>query len=139
MHILTLTAEHCMALSDVEQIHTGFEMTPKMAVALEEAGGFAAVDGGDVLAIGGIACQWQGVGLAWAWLSRRWRRHARAITSAMCEVLDKSPMHRIEVGVRCDFERGHRWVKAMGFELETACARKWGGDGRDYSIYVRVN
>lgn len=138
MHIVPLRAEHAMALGHLAPAHTGFEMTAEMAVDLEEIGGFAAVDGADVLAIGGILEQWRGVGLAWAWLSRSWRRHARAITASALRHLEDSDLHRIEVAVRCGFKPGAAWVDRLGFTLETPVARKWGPDGKDYSIWVRV-
>ena len=137
MEIVPLRAEHCLALSDFAPAHRTLKMTPEMAVDLEDVGGFAVLDG-DVLAIGGIFQQWRGVGLAWAWLSRSWRRHARAITAAAEAHLSASDLVRIETAVRCDYAAGHRWARRLGFTLETPCARKWGPDGSDYSIYVRV-
>lgn len=133
-----LTAEHVVRLGPLEPIHAGYEVTADLAVGLEECGGVAAVDGDSVVAIAGILPRWDGVGMAWAWLSRGWRKHARRITAEIISAIEASDCHRIEVAVRCDFDRGHRWVKRMGFELETPVAHKWGPDGADYAIYVRI-
>jgi hypothetical protein len=139
MHFARMTAEHAMNLRGLEAIHAGFEITPAMAVDLEEIGGTSAIgDDGEVLAIAGILPQWRGVGLAWAWLGRSWRRHAREITYEVARGLAQSDYHRVEAAVRVEYQRGHDWIKRLGFELETPVARKWGPDGADFSIYVRV-
>lgn len=134
-----LTAEHIAKMGPLAEIHAGFEIDAAMAVALEEAGGQAAVDDdGQVVAIAGILPLWNGVGLAWAWLTRAWRKHARRITAEIIMNIELSKFHRIELGVKSGFDAGARWAERMGFELETPCARKWGPDGADYAIYVRV-
>lgn len=134
-----LTAEHVARMGALAEIHSGYELTAEVAVTLEEVGGTAAVDSdGSVLAIAGIMPRWDGVGLAWAWLSRGWRKHARRITAEMITGLETSGYHRIEVGVKAGFDRGARWAERLGFYLETPVARKWGPDGSDFSIYVRV-
>ncbi len=135
-----LTAEHVCKLGPLVAIHADYELTPEFALDLEDVGGGMACvdDDGSVIAIAGIMTQWRGVGLAWAWLSKDWRRHARAITEKMVEMLDSSDFHRIEVAVRCDFDAGHRWVDRLGFHVETPCAKAWGPDKADYTIHVRL-
>lgn len=138
MRVVPLTAEAVLGMTDLEAIHEGFGVTPELAVELESVGGFAVIEGDCALALGGILPRWPGCGMAWTWLSRGWRRHARALTEIARIHLDTSECHRIEAGVRCDYARGHAWVRRLGFELETPLARKWGPDGADYAIYVRV-
>ena len=135
MKIESLTAEHCMGLTRLEAVFS--PMTPEIAVQLETLGGWAAVDG-DVLAVAGILPRWDGVGLAWAWLGRGWRKHARLITEAARIGLEDALFHRIETGVLLGYDRGERWAKMLGFELETPIARKWGPDGLDYSLWAKV-
>jgi hypothetical protein len=130
-----LTAEHCMALGNLEPVFS--PITADVAVELEALGGWAAVDG-DVLAIAGILPRWEGVGLGWAWLSRGWRKHARLITETVRIGLEDAPYHRIETGVKHGYGRGERWAEMLGFVMETPLARKWGPDGSDYSIWARV-
>lgn len=139
MRFEPLTARHCLNLGPLAPIHTGFEIDADMAARLEQIGGVAAVEGEAVLAIGGIVPRWEGVGMAWAWLSQGWKRHARAITYEVARNLSLAPYRRIEAAVLCDYAGGHRWIKRLGFELETPCARNWGDDGRDYSLYVRLS
>jgi hypothetical protein len=134
-----LTAEHAMSLGPLESIHKGFAMTAEMAVALEDIGGRAAVDeSGRVVAIGGIIPRWEGVGMAWVWLTREWRKHARAITDEVAKGLAEASFHRVELGVKIGYDRGEAWAHRLGFVLETPVARKWGPDGGDYSLWVRL-
>lgn len=133
-----LTAEHAVRIGPLEAIHAGFEMTAEMAVMLEEVGGTAAVVDGEVVALAGILPRWEGVGMAWAWLTRKWRRHARRITAEMQLELSRSDYHRVEIGVKAGFHRGEAFAQRLGFYLETPVARGWGPDGGDYSIWVRV-
>ena len=138
MKIVPLTAEAVLKLEGLEPVHAGFEITPDLAVELESGGGYAVHAGDKVLALAGILPRWQGCGLAWAWLSRGWRKHARVLTEIARVNLDAREFDRIEAGVRCEYARGHAWLRMLGFEMETPLARKWGPDGGDYSIYVRV-
>lgn len=138
MEFVRLKAEHAMNLRGLEAVHSGFEITPQVALDLEEIGGMAALADGEVVALAGILPQWRGVGLAWSWLGRGWRGHAREITERVALGLDESEFVRIEAAVRVDYARGHRWLQRLGFVMETPLARKWGPDGADYSIYARV-
>ena len=134
-----LTAEHVVKMGPLVDIHAGFDLTPGIALDLEALGGMAAVrDNGEVIAIAGILPRWNGVGLAWAWLSLGWRRHARAITEKIIETLDDSDLHRVELAVKCGFDRGGAWAERLGFELETPCAVAWGPNGENFSIYRRI-
>ena len=136
IQFVPLKAEHILAMGDVLDVMG--QITPDLAGDLEEIGGVAAIDGHEVLVVAGVMTQWRGVGLAWCFLSRRWKKHARAISSEINRYLDNADFARIETAVRVDFERGKGWAKMLGFELETPLARKWGPDGSDYSIFVRV-
>lgn len=139
MNFETLTAEHVIRMGPLVDVHSASQITPELALDLELVGGLAAVrDNGDVIAIAGIMPQWRGSGISWAWLAQGWRLHARAITEKMREMLDGADYHRIELAVRCDFDRGHAWARRLGFDLETPCAKAWGPDRKDYSIYTRV-
>ena len=138
MNFVPLTAEHAIMMGPLSAIHAGYEITPEIAVGLEECGGTAGLDDdGNVLAIAGVLPIRPGVGMGWAWLSRGWRKHARRITAEVVTVLEQSDCHRLEAAVQCDYTNGHNWVKRLGFEVETPCAKRWGPDGKDYTLYGR--
>lgn len=132
-----LKAAHVLCMKDLLPIHSG-EITEELAESLERIGGFACIEDGEVLGVGGIMPKWDGVGLAWAWLTRKWTRHAKVITIAIDDHLSKSEFHRIEAGVKVGYDKGARWMKHLGFEMETPVARMWGPDKGDYSLYVRL-
>lgn len=134
----SLTAEHCKTLGALAKMHMGIEMTPEIARCLQEVGGTAAIVDGRTVAMAGIMPRWAGVGTAWAWMGKGWRRYARVITAEVERQLEASDLRRIEASVLCEFAGGHRWATRLGFELETACARGWGPDGRDYALYARI-
>lgn len=137
MNFEPLTAEHVVKMGPLIPIHNDYPLTAELAVELESLGGWAAIEDGEVIAIAGIMPRWSGVGLGWAWLSRKWRKHAKAITKRVQEGLDNSDYHRIEIGVKCSYNNGHKWAERLGFEVEVPKARKWGPDGEDYTLYVR--
>ena len=140
MNFVPVTAEHCMTMRHLAAIHSGYDITPEIAVELENIGGTAAIDDdGHAVAIAGILPKWDGVGVAWAWLSRDWRRAAREITAEVIRGLDASPLRRIELAVKVEFGPGHRWAERLGFSVETPLAVGWGADGGSYTLYVRHN
>ena len=138
MQFVPMVAEHAMMMSNILTANAGAPLTVEVAVELEEIGGISAIEDGEVIAIAGIMPKWEGSGIAWAWLTRGWFKHARAITEEVIRGLDASPLDRIEMAVKIDFDRGHRWAERLGFDLETQVAHKWGPDGASYSIYSRV-
>lgn len=138
MIFVPMIAEHAMQFGEMEPIHGPWRITPEIAVEIEAIGATTGIDRGEVLAIAGVLPRWQGVGLAWAWLGRSWRRQARAITEQCARGLADTSLHRVEMGVAVDYERGHRWARRLGFTLETPVARGWGPDKADYALYVRL-
>lgn len=138
MHVSDLTKNHILRMGDVVDIHSGIDFTPDIAADLAAIGGWAIEDGGEVLAIGGVLPYWSGNGLGWMWLAKGWRRKAKAVTQTVMAILDSLSYNRIEIGVLYGFEAGCRWAERLGFALEIPRAKKWGPDGLDYSVYVRV-
>jgi hypothetical protein len=139
MEFVTLEPEHVMSLKDFVDVHSGYEVDEPMAKEIANIGGYAAIGNeGEVIGVGGVMPQLWGGGLAWAWLSRKWRKYARETTEGINKILDESEYERIEAGVLVDFKAGHSWAERLGFFLETPVAHKWGPDFKDYSIYVRL-
>ena len=136
MDFVPMKAEHILTMGQLVSVQQ--EMTAEVAVTLEEMGGVSAIDNGRALAIAGIMPKWEGVGMAWAWMSRDWLRHAREITDEVIRGLEVSEYPRIEMAVRAEFDRGHRWAKRLGFEMENPCVKRWGPDGKDYALYARL-
>lgn len=76
--------------------------------------------------------------IAWAILFKRsgpWFAHVHRYVK---RGIAASPYRRIETEVYCDFDDGHRWVRALGFTLETERKPYWAPDGAAVSSYVII-
>lgn len=105
---------------------------------LESSCSWTGVVDGEPIGCAGIACQWEGRYVAWAYLGKRSGRHMRWITARAADYL-QHPKGRIEMTVREDFPAGHRWAKMLGFEVETPLLRAYGPFGENHVGYVRMN
>lgn len=131
-----LTSGHVLGLYDLTQANAA-DITPALAAELVRCGGWAAVEGERPLAIGGIFDMGRGRGLAWAWMTRAWRKHAREITARVAEEFACSDFVRIEAAVKCGFAGGENWLKRLGFTMEAERMAKWDG-ADDFSLWARV-
>ncbi len=118
------------------------ERVPGVDVAVIEQlpakSSFTYVAEGEPIACGGVVPQWNGRGVAWAYLKDCTGPHMLAITRAARAIIDESP-GRVEATVREDFAAGHRWMRLLGFEVETPRMRGYGPEGEDHTGYVRFN
>lgn len=95
------------------------------------------VDGLPMICAGTIP-QWPGRYVAWAYVRRGTLPHLAWMTEAVRTNL-AGVRGRIEFTVRADFKPGHRWARALGFEMETPCLRAYGPEGESHVGYVRIN
>lgn len=93
---------------------------------------------GVVMLCGGLIDYWQGRAETWASFNKGCKKDFLAVHHQVVKFLDTCGVRRVEAGVEVNFEAGHRWVKALGFTLETVCARHYLPDGKDCSLYVRI-
>lgn len=111
---------------------------PGYGSSLAAAGpAYAAVVGGQVVACAGVIPQWPGRAVAWALIGKEAGPHFIGIHRAVQRALDMHAFRRIETGVVCDFEEGHRWAKMLGFVREGRM-RAYTPDGRDCDLYALV-
>lgn len=107
--------------------------------SLENEWSSTLMDDGRPLAAAGVAVYWQDRAYVWSLISKDVKvsnflavhAHAKAFIAGL-------PFRRLEAGVDCDFEAGHRWAEALGFELEAGRMRAFQVDGRDCALYARV-
>ena len=112
-------------------------MTPDVVRAMGVNAVSAIVDG-DVIACGGAIQFWPGRWQLWALLSlTRSGSHMTAITYAARRFVS-TLQGRIEFTVRKDFDKGHRWARALGFKVETPLLVHFGPEGEDHVGYVKV-
>lgn len=107
-------------------------------MTLEKQDSWTAVIDGQPMACGGLLLQWPGRYTAWTYLNELAGPHMRFITRAVQEKLDRI-VGRVETTVRSDFEKGHRWMRILGFEVETERMKGYGPEGEDHTGYVRFN
>lgn len=139
MNILPYKAEHMEALRMQRgQMYCLPYVTPEYAKALESTYAFTAMEGDQVVAIGGITELWENRGLAWTFIDRRAGKHFVALHKAVSKFLEDCPLRRIEAETPCEFEQGHRWLKMLGFKLEAPRMEAFRVDGGDAALYARV-
>lgn len=93
---------------------------------------------GKPIACAGIGMHWNGRGEAWAFLIPGHRDVFLEIHNKVKTFLEWCPLRRLEATVDRHFKAGHRWVKALGFELEAPLMRGYGPTGDDFSLYAKV-
>jgi hypothetical protein len=141
MKIVPYKAEHLLAIRPQEAQQDGLPwITPEAAAGLEETEAYTALVDGKPVACAGLEWYWEGRAEAWAWISGDvtpgiFVRLNRAVQRFLAAV---GP-GRIEAHVDCEFGNGHRWVRALGFELEAPRKKRYFPNGRDAALYVRFN
>lgn len=66
---------------------------------------------------GGVLLKSENRGEIWAVLDKKAARYAKSIHKRVKEIIEKLPIERLEAKVKRDFDAGHRWVKALGFNV----------------------
>lgn len=143
VQLVKLKAEHLEQLMDQDYMAP---MRPFITAAhaknLEEAANTYTVvtATGRIAACGGLNKCWPGRAEAWAIFDLQLKSTAifLAIHNAVRNVLDACDFKRIECTVESDFKAGHRWAKALGFELEAPKLRAYMPGGADVSLYARI-
>lgn len=109
------------------------------AEALAQAGrAWTAWIGADVVGCAGLTPVWSGRTVVWALIGERCGPHMLAITRFVSTKLAECEDRRIEATVLTGFEAGERWVRMLGFELETPGGmRNYDTAGRTMSLYSR--
>lgn len=127
-----------LRLQPAQRYFSGALSDPDYAVELAEAGpAYALVAGERVLAVGGVAERWHGVGLAWSLLAADIGPHLRTLIRLTDGFFKQGPWHRLEIAVDDGFEEGCRLARLLGFERE-GLAKKYTPDGRDCWIFARI-
>jgi hypothetical protein len=90
-----------------------------------------------ILACWGMIPQWQGRGVVWSILSKNCGPHFVVIHKSALSFLAGLDMRRLEAQVDVGFDQGVRWMRLLGFELESY-KRAFRPDGADMLEFVRI-
>lgn len=95
-------------------------------------------DGRPLICAGAIPF-WKGRAMVWSFLSSEVdRRVFPKVHAEAKRFIAGLPFGRLEAAVVVGFENGHRWVRALGFEVEAPLMRKFQEDGQDCVGYVLI-
>lgn len=124
MKILPMTEAHVLSLRPQQaQSEAACDAGERLRTArmLQQQGqAWAVVSGdGEVLALAGVAQQWEGRGLAWCLLSESAGRHMIGLTRIVGRYLGALDYRRLEMYVDAQFGAGCRWAEMLGFKNET--------------------
>lgn len=114
------------------------------ALRLLACGGhaLALLDGGRVMAAGGVLRNWPGRGTAWlipgAWMERRhWGFVLGACRDGLAALIAAGTYRRIEIAVDPRWPERTAWARRLGFDLEGRM-RAYLPDGGDNLLMARV-
>jgi len=133
-------AQHFAMVSNADDIQGGAEMPDPYTLSLmEQSSNVVTVfHDGFPIAVGGTLQLWPGRHMAFCAIPQYAGRHMTAITRIARALMAAAP-GRIEASVLVDFAAGHRWMKLLGFKVETPRMELYDPNGRDHTGYVRIN
>lgn len=100
---------------------------------------YSAIRGGQVVACGGVIQVWEGRAQVWGLLGRNLGGSGMvALTRLVMEKLEGFKYRRIEATCDVNFSQAHRWLKMLGFTMETPCMKAFRPDGGDESMYIII-
>ena len=116
----------------------GPHLTDEVLHSIELTDSWTGTYSGQPIVCAGLMQQWPGRYTAWAYLNKTSAKHMTWITRQALALMSK-PKGRVEFTVRADFEKGLRWARMLGFEIETPCLRAFGPEQEDHVGFVRFN
>lgn len=99
---------------------------------------FTGLSNGRVVACGGVGEFFEHRGMGWAFLAQDCKKEFFEIHKIAKKILDLCPFTRVEAVVDFNFRNGHRWVRALGFQLEAERMKNYLPTGGDSSLYARI-
>lgn len=138
---LPFRAEHLGTITpQPEQAAELAALTPEQARASELAGeGWSVLVDGKAVACAVLVPASDNRATVWAFIGVDAGPYMRRIFRVATAMFDHSGFRRIEAVVATGFAAGVRWMRLLGFELETPNGMKFfGSNGESYSLYARV-
>lgn len=114
----------------------GVDMTKVNPAILERSQSYSIFSDKRLLFTGGFVPQWAGRAEAWAMFAPGNTLSFYTLHKIVRRHLEACPFRRVEATVDLEFENGHRWIRALGFELEAPRLKAYFPDGSDASLYA---
>ena len=140
IYLLPFDARHFRQLrAQPAQAWAAGLVTEKDLRALEGPSATTLMRDGKPLACAGALEYWPGRAMVWSFIGAdadaavfpKLHAHAK-------QFLDGLPYRRLEASVDVGFENGHRWMRALGFTVETPLQRYFQPNGGDSVGYVKI-
>lgn len=114
----------------------------KELMAYERSGyGWTGIVGNEIIAAGGIAPIWEGVGCAWLLSTPLVDKYKlflhRTVKNAIMQTSKAKNLHRIETAILTDHIVSQRWAERLGFTNE-GLMRKFDSRKNDYYRYALI-
>lgn len=102
---------------------------------------FSGVYDGQIVAAGGVAIQWPGVGLAWVYaddcLRKFGKSAARHVQTYLKQIMSEENLHRVQAYVHADYSIGQRFITWLGFRCE-GVAEAFDIEGNNWQVYAKI-
>jgi len=108
---------------------------PEVLQQLEQAPSWTAQIDGYPIACGGFTIPWRGRSQVWAIMNSRTAPFMGWLTREAKKKFTQQG-GRIEMSVRSDFAKGHKWARILGFEVEVEEMKQYGPEGESHVGYV---
>ncbi|MFN0043750.1 MAG: GNAT family N-acetyltransferase [Alphaproteobacteria bacterium] len=112
-----------------------------IAAAFAQGPALSGVIDGRIVGAAGVRIDWPGAGTAWALLSEEVLRRPASLLRACARGLDEIEhihgLRRIQASVAVGHAGGHRFLAALGFEVEGLLGNYGFGGMGDYILYAR--
>lgn len=133
-------AEHIKKLKiQVAQAWMEKHLTMEGLRSLEGEWSSTVLRDGVPIVCGGAIPIWEGRAMLWSFVNGDLTpKDFRALHYLVKGFVNDLPFNRIEMYVDCGFDAGHRWARALGFELEADRMRSFQIEGADSALYARV-
>lgn len=138
--VVPLKAEHLKIILNDNPCTVKKYMTEEIMLHIESTlRAFTVLDDEYPVSCFGITDIYPGRAEAWTFFGKKSPHTFIVLFRAIKRALQVCNVRRVEAAIDIDYKEGHRWIKALGFELEVPLMKAYNIDGGDVSLYVRLS
>jgi len=117
--------------------HDRDELRHRILMQTKEGKAVSVIERGKTIGIFGSNSIWKGLDEGWFLVDEAVRRYGIAMTKVAKKWIElkfqKDSLNRLQITVRCDDVRAHKWAKCLGFS-DDGVMRRFGPDGSDFYL-----